>query len=89
MSDKQEFEVGDEVYIPSSNLGKTYGIGKITAIWSGIMAVDFSGHLGHYTIAKHILVKPLEILPGIEVHIDPSLNPNEYYFKFPEGTSFP
>ena len=89
MNGECEFKAGDIVSIPSSNLGKTYGLGRVTAVWNGIMAVDFSGHLGQYTIAKHVIVKPAEILPGITIHIDETLGPNEFYFKFPEGTRFP
>lgn len=50
-----DYKAGDEVTIPSSHLGSEYGIGKIIAIWNGKMKVDFSGHIGIYTIDKHTI----------------------------------
>lgn len=49
------YNIGDLVDIPSSDLGKIYGFGKILAVWSDKIAVNFSGHLGHYTISNHII----------------------------------
>lgn len=51
-----KYKVGEEVTIPTSELGNKYGIGVIKAIWSNRIAVDFSGHLGYYTISQHDII---------------------------------
>lgn len=50
---ENELKIGRIVEIPSSNLGKMYGQGVITAYFGGTIQVNFSGHLGQYTISKH------------------------------------
>lgn len=57
-----EYKVGDLVYINTSDLGKVYGLGEVKAIWADKISVDFSGHIGHYTISQHE-IKKAGILP--------------------------
>lgn len=50
------FKVWDRVKIPTSELGKNGEIGTITMTWNGKISVDFSGKIGHYTLAKHEVI---------------------------------
>lgn len=49
--------IEDKVKILTSELGKDGAIGIVKAKWGGIIQVDFNGHLGNYTIAKHKIEK--------------------------------
>lgn len=75
-----EYRVGDFIYIPSSELGKRYGKGKIVSVWFDKIAVDFSGHLGHYTLSNHPII-PATFL-GMEVVLDDTIPENEFHIKF-------
>lgn len=77
-------KVGDPIYIPTSNLGCKYGIGKIVAIWSNKISVDFSGHLGQYTVDKHDII-PAEIF-GMKVVLDETIPKDEMHIKFGKAT---
>lgn len=49
-------KINSKVKIPTSILGLNgKEIGTVTAIWQdgNKIAVDFDGHLGHYTVSKH------------------------------------
>jgi hypothetical protein len=87
MNEKVGFKVGDFVSVPTSVLGKKYGVGKILAIWFDKMSIDFSGHLGNYTMSKHTII-PVEFF-GMDVVLDETIPKNEIHLKFKEGTRFP
>lgn len=79
MIDDTEFKVGDLVVVPTSHLGKLYGAGQIVAIWSDRIAVNFSGHLGHYSISSH-KINHASIM-GIKNVIDEMIPKNEIHIK--------
>lgn len=76
-----EFKVDQEVTIPSSDLGSRYGIGKIVAIWSNKIAVDFSGHLGHYTIENHEIY-PVKTIMGVKFAVDTAVPDDEIHVRY-------
>ena len=43
--------------VPTSELGREYGPGTIVARWGNMVAVDFSGHLAHLTVALHTFME--------------------------------
>lgn len=78
--DDETLKTGRYVEIPSSNLGKTHGIGKIIARWGDTIAVDFRGHRGHYTISKHTIIPIAEVM-GMKLYVDTSIPENEIHIK--------
>lgn len=76
-----EYKVGQEVTIPKSELGAKYGIGKIVAVWGGKMAVDFKGHLGHYTIEKNEIYNVVTF-SGIKLALDSNIPENEIHVRY-------
>lgn len=52
-----KLEIDDKVKVLTSELGKNGAIGIIKSKWGGIIQVDFNGHIGNYTIAKHKIEK--------------------------------
>lgn len=79
---KSEYKRGDVVSIPTSTLGKLYGNGEVVAAWADKIAVDFSGHLGQYTIGNHtVKLMETEFL-GMKVVIDETIPVDEIHVKF-------
>lgn len=72
-------EVGDWVKVPNSSLSKRYGIGQVIASWHDTVQIDFSGHLGQYTVSKHDFERA-EFL-GMKIHIDETLPINEIQIR--------
>lgn len=77
-----EYKIGEDVTIPTSYLGAKYGVGKIISIWAdgNRMAVDFSGHLGHYTVSDHKIHKAINVF-GFTFVEDDTIPENEIHIK--------
>lgn len=54
-----EVDVPSPCMVPTSELGRSHGPGTIVARWRNKVAVDFSGHLAHLTVARHVFL-PVE-----------------------------
>ena len=75
-------KVNDLVEIPTSNLGKEYGFGKVVRKWHNTIQVDFAGNLGQYTVSKHTIL-PVKVgsFNNMEVYTDSSIPLNEIHIK--------
>lgn len=51
-----EVDLPNPCRVPTSELGQRYGTGHIVARWRNMVAVDFSGHLAHLTVARHVFL---------------------------------
>ena len=56
MSAAMEVDLPSPCLVPTSLLGQQYGHGTIVARWRNKVAVDFSGHLAHLTVAQHVFL---------------------------------
>lgn len=55
-----EVDLPSPCLVPTSELGKQYGVGTIVARWRNKAVVNFSGHVAHLTVARHVF---LEVAP--------------------------
>lgn len=51
------YKLSEWVEIPTSELSKQFGKGKIVEIYGTTIAVDFQGHIGKYTVSNHEIKK--------------------------------
>lgn len=78
-----EYKAGDEITIPTSYLGSKYGIGKVISVWADgkKMAVDFKGHVGHYTVENHKIHRAIEVY-GFKIGIDERVPKDQVLIKY-------
>lgn len=62
MSAAHEVDLPSPCVVPTAYLSK-YGPGTIIARWRNKVAVDFAGHLGHYTVARHVFLPVSGVTP--------------------------